>query len=63
MDKSLEAFDERVGSKAQKGWEALDKVDSTSMNDKTTTRNVNSTSRNDKTTSRNRLLDVRGTAK
>ena len=59
MDKSLEDLDKRVAMQAQKGWEALSKVKTTSRDDKTTSRDVKTTTMNVKTTSMNGLFDVR----
>ena len=57
MDKSLETLDKKVARQAQKGWEALSKVKTTSRDDKTTSRNVKTTTMNVKTTSMNGLLE------
>ena len=60
MDKSLDALDKKVARQAQKGWEALSKVKTATMDVKTTSMDDKTATMNDKTTSMNRLLDVRG---
>ena len=55
MDKSLAGLDKRIESKAQKGWEALSKVKTATMDVKTTSMDDKTTTMNDKTTSMNRF--------